>query len=60
MKFVLYLLQAPVVQKVDNAIHQLNHYSLDSTIGFPNALITYVLLIPKPLPALNSSAILKS
>ena len=39
MKFVLYLLQAPVVQKVDNAIHQINHYSLDSTIGFPNTLI---------------------
>ena len=39
MKFVLYLLQAPVVQKVDNAIHQINHYSLDSTIGFPNTLL---------------------
>ena len=39
MKFVLYLLQAPVVQKVENAIHQINHYSLDSTIGFPNTLI---------------------
>ena len=39
MKFVLYLFQAPAVQKVDNAIHQLNHYSLDSTIGFPNTLI---------------------
>ena len=39
MKFVLYLPQAPVVQKVDNAIHQINHYSLDSTIGFPNTLI---------------------
>ena len=39
MKFVLHFLQAPVVQKVDNAIHQINHYSLDSTIGFPNTLI---------------------
>ena len=29
--------QAPVVQKVDNAIHRINLYSLDSAIGFPNA-----------------------
>ena len=28
--------QAPVVQKVDNAIHRINHYPLDSAIGFPN------------------------
>ena len=29
---------APVVQKVDNAIHGINHYPLDSAIiiGFPN------------------------
>ena len=27
---------APVVQKVDNAIHRINLYPLDSTIGFPN------------------------
>ena len=26
---------APVVQKVDNTIHQRNHYALDSAIGFP-------------------------
>ena len=25
---------APVVQKVDNAIHRLNHYPLDIAIGF--------------------------
>ena len=31
---------APVVQKVDNAIHQLNHYPLESAIAFPN---TYLL-----------------
>ena len=24
---------APVVQKVNNAIHRINHYSLDSAIG---------------------------
>ena len=29
---------APVVQKVDNAIHQINHYPLDMAIGFA---ITY-------------------
>ena len=26
--------QAPVVQKVDNAIHRINHYPLDSALGF--------------------------
>ena len=26
--------QAPVVQKVDNAVHWINHYLLDSAIGF--------------------------
>ena len=29
--------QAPVVQKVDNAIHRINHYPLDSAIGFAMA-----------------------
>ena len=28
--------QAPVVQKMDNAIHRINHYPLDSAIGFRN------------------------
>ena len=28
--------QAQVVQKVYNAIHRINHYPVDSTIGFPN------------------------
>ena len=32
--FVLDL--APVVQKVDTAIHWINLYPVDSTIGFPN------------------------
>ena len=27
---------APVVQKVDSAIHWINHYPLDSAICFPN------------------------
>ena len=27
---------APVVQKVDSAIHRINHYPADSAIGFPN------------------------
>ena len=28
---------APVVQKVDSAIHRINHYPVDSTVGFANA-----------------------
>ena len=28
--------QAPVVQKVDSAIHWINLYPVDSSIGFPN------------------------
>ena len=28
--------QAPVAQKVGNAIHRMNHYPVDSAIGFPN------------------------
>ena len=36
---VLVLLDlAPVVQRVDNAIHRINHYPLDIAIGFA---ITY-------------------
>ena len=27
---------APVIQKVDNAIHRIIHYPVDSAIGFPN------------------------
>ena len=26
----------PVVQKLDSAIHRINHYALHSTFGFPN------------------------
>ena len=29
-------IQAPVVQKVDCAIHRINHYPADSTIDFPD------------------------
>ena len=29
--------QAPVVQKMDSAIHRINHYPEDNTIGFVNA-----------------------
>ena len=32
--------QAPVVQKLDSAIHRINHYSVESAIGFA---ITYPL-----------------
>ena len=28
--------QAPVVQNVNSAIHRINHYPLDSAIGFLN------------------------
>ena len=28
--------QAPVVQKMDSAIHRINLYPVDSAIGFPN------------------------
>ena len=33
--------EAPFVQKVDNAIHWLNLYPLKSTIDFPNTYNTY-------------------
>jgi len=33
-------MQAPVVQKLDSAIHRINHYPVDNAIGFPN---TYAL-----------------
>ena len=28
---------APVVQKVDSAIHRINHYPVDNTVSFANA-----------------------
>ena len=28
--------QGPVVQRVKNAIHRINHYPTDSTVGFVN------------------------
>ena len=31
--------QAPVVQKVDNAVHCRNLYTVDNTIGFPNTYL---------------------
>ena len=33
---VLYENLAPVVQTLDSAIHRINHYPVDSVIGFPN------------------------
>ena len=34
---IINIFLAPVVQKVDNTIHRINHYPLDSPIiGFPN------------------------
>ena len=34
MTFVQHVVQAPVVQEVDNVIHRISHYPLDSAIGF--------------------------
>ena len=31
--------QAPVVQRVDNAIHRINHYPVDSLVCFPNTYL---------------------
>ena len=31
-----YINQAPVVQKLDSAIHRVNLYPVDNAIGFPN------------------------
>ena len=32
----LFVDQAPVVQKMDNAIHRINHYPADSVVCFAN------------------------
>ena len=44
---------APVVEKVDSAIHRINLYSLDSTIGFPNYLLDGDLSGGQRYPALE-------
>ena len=31
--------QAPVVRKMDSAIHRINHYPVDSAIGFCNVYL---------------------
>ena len=33
--------QAPVLQKIDSAIHRINLYPLDTAIGFPNTYPQY-------------------
>ena len=33
---VLYIGQAPVAQRLDNAIHRINHYPVDSVVCFVN------------------------
>ena len=30
------IVQAPVVQRLDNAIHRINHYPVDSVVCFAN------------------------
>ena len=37
-----YVSQAPVVQKVDIVIHRINHYPVDSAMGFPNIYLAPV------------------
>ena len=37
---------APVVQKVDNAIHWINHYSLDRAIMISLTLIPWIVIYP--------------
>ena len=37
-----YHFQAPVVQKVDNAIHRINHYPLDRAIDFPKLKVLWI------------------
>ena len=32
----LFNMQAPVVQRLDNAIHRINHYPVDSVVCFVN------------------------
>ena len=39
-------LQVPVVLKVDNAIHRINQYPVDSAIGFPDSLIRWMVIYP--------------
>ena len=39
LNLIIHVLLAPVVQKVDNAIHRINHYPVDSAIGFPNTYL---------------------
>ena len=34
---VSHTLLAPVVQKLDSAIHRINQYPVDNAVGFPNA-----------------------
>ena len=36
MKMSQVIVQAPVVQKLDNAIHRINHYPADSVVCFVN------------------------
>ena len=40
VKYCIRNYQAPVVRKVDNAIHRINHYPVDSAVCFVN---TYLL-----------------
>ena len=37
---------APVVQRLDNAIHWINHYPVDSVVCFVNTYIRWIAIYP--------------
>ena len=53
---------APVVQKEDSSIHRINHYPVDSTIGFALMLFRWIVIYPvnSAIHLLNNRALLNS
>ena len=45
----MFTLQDPVVQRVDSAVHWINHYPVDNSIGFAN-------VYPRDKTSLNNKA----
>ena len=52
-------LLAPVVRKVDNAIHWINYYPLNSAIGFPNILWIAISPVDSAIHLLNNRGLAK-
>ena len=52
--WAMYINQAAVVQKIDNAIHWINHLPLDSTIGFPNPYWIVIYPVDSTIQLLNN------